>query len=115
VFAVFRVADHSNRRLRRVHLGSVNQVSGKVAYWQFARVARTALREREQDTMLQFAFILLCFAQFVHFLVHWHSLNMRLREEARTVRFRNAVNWKVGPAPQKTAKPGFLGCLKFSR
>jgi len=65
--------------------------------------------------MLQVAFILLCVAQFVHFLSHWHSLNLRLREEARTVRLRHAVDWKDDPSAQSSGRTGFFGLLNFSR
>lgn len=47
--------------------------------------------------MLQVAFVLLCLAQIVHYSRHLYALDLRLREEARTTRLRNAVDWTVEP------------------
>ncbi len=46
-------------------------------------------------TTYQFAFVLLCFAQIVHFSRHWVLLTMSLREDAREARIRTSVDWKA--------------------
>lgn len=45
-------------------------------------------------TELQIAFVLLCFAQMLHFSKHWYLLTTGLWEEFQEKRRRNAVDWK---------------------
>ena len=46
-------------------------------------------------TALQFAFVLLCLAQLVHFSRHLVILTTDLIERARADRMRKAVNWNA--------------------
>ena len=46
-------------------------------------------------TMMQFAFVLLCLAQIIHFSRHWVILSSSILEEMQDTRRRNAVNWKA--------------------
>ncbi|MEL6573032.1 MAG: hypothetical protein AAFQ64_15310 [Pseudomonadota bacterium] len=45
-------------------------------------------------TTLQYAFLLLCFAQMLHFSQHWYRLTSSLWGDYQENRRRNAVNWK---------------------
>lgn len=44
---------------------------------------------------LQFAFVLLCLAQLIHFSRHLVLLTTDLVERSRAERMRSAVNWNI--------------------
>jgi hypothetical protein len=45
-------------------------------------------------TALQFAFVLLCLVQIVHFSKHWYLLTARLQADSTALKLRTNLDWK---------------------
>lgn len=46
-------------------------------------------------TALQFAFVLLCLVQVLHFSQHWFRLTSNMWDNIQEARRRKAVDWKA--------------------